>query len=201
MTVCVRNDCKEPSSVFHRIVFIWFTRFFFSVMVYSFSCGASLRVEQSFSIFEHNLSLGWRFDASKIDLTPPVVFTTDQSKAVVLVLVVLFVTLLLLAEGLFLILWCSLSYVVFSWTCLAPWSPGWGREAGYFVFLWSVACILSVIVCVFTKTCQSNSNPRKSHFYTVKLGFTGICIICLTSSQNIDCGYLLEPPRRGGSNE
>ena len=35
----------------------------------------------------------------------------------------------------------------------------------------------------------------------VKLGFTGAIIIFLISAQNIDCGYLLEPPRRGGSNE
>ena len=28
-----------------------------------------------------------------------------------------------------------------------------------------------------------------------------ICYIFLTFAQNIDCGYSLEPPRRGGSNE
>ena len=39
------------------------------------------------------------------------------------------------------------------------------------------------------------------HFYIVKLGFTGVCIIFLISVQNIDCGYSLEPPRRGDSNE
>ena len=37
--------------------------------------------------------------------------------------------------------------------------------------------------------------------FIVKLGFTGVYIIFLISTQNIDCGYLLEPPRRGGSNE
>ena len=42
--------------------------------------------------------------------------------------------------------------------------------------------------------------PLKSHFYIVKLGFTGVYIIFLISAQ-IDCGYSLEPPRRGGSNE
>ena len=39
------------------------------------------------------------------------------------------------------------------------------------------------------------------HFYIVKLGFTGVYIIFLISAQNIDCGYSLEPPHRGGSNE
>ena len=44
-------------------------------------------------------------------------------------------------------------------------------------------------------------DPLKTHFYIVKLGFTGVYIIFLISAQNIDCGYSLEPPRRGGSNE
>ena len=44
-------------------------------------------------------------------------------------------------------------------------------------------------------------DPLKPHFYIVKLGFTGVDIIFLISIQNIDCGYSLEPPRRGGSNE
>ena len=33
------------------------------------------------------------------------------------------------------------------------------------------------------------------------MGFTGVYIIFRISAQNIDCGYSLEPPRRGGSNE
>ena len=52
-----------------------------------------------------------------------------------------------------------------------------------------------------TKTCLYNSDPLKPHFYIVKLGFAGVYIIFLISAQNIDCGYSLEPPRRGGSNE
>ena len=51
------------------------------------------------------------------------------------------------------------------------------------------------------KTCLYNFDPHKPHFYIVKLGFTGVYIIFLISAQNIDCGYSLEPPRRGGSNE
>ena len=42
--------------------------------------------------------------------------------------------------------------------------------------------------------------PLKPHFYIVKLGFTGVYIIFLISAQNIDYGYSLEPPQRGGSN-
>ena len=48
-----------------------------------------------------------------------------------------------------------------------------------------------------TKTCLYNVDPLKSHFYTVKLGFTGVFIIFLISAQK-QC-YSLEPPRRGGS--
>ena len=57
------------------------------------------------------------------------------------------------------------------------------------------------ITLIITKTYLYNFDPLKSHFYIVKLGFTGVYIIFLISAQNIDCGYLLEPPRRGGSNE
>ena len=50
--------------------------------------------------------------------------------------------------------------------------------------------------CLYiTKTCLYNFDPLKPHFYIVKLGFTGVYIIFLISAQNIDCGYLLEPPR------
>ena len=52
-----------------------------------------------------------------------------------------------------------------------------------------------------TKTCLYNFDPLKPHYYIVKLGFTGVYIILSIFAQNIDCGYSLEPPRRGGSNE
>ena len=51
------------------------------------------------------------------------------------------------------------------------------------------------------KTYLYNFDPLKPHFYLVKLRFSGVYIIFLISAQNIDCGYSLEPPRRGGSNE
>ena len=54
---------------------------------------------------------------------------------------------------------------------------------------------------VITKTCLYNFDPIKPHFYIAKLGFTGVYIIFLIFAQNTDCGYSLEPPRRGGSNE
>ena len=54
---------------------------------------------------------------------------------------------------------------------------------------------------IITKTCLYNFDLLKPHFYIVKLGFTGVYIIFLISDQNIGCGYLLDPPGRGGSNE
>ena len=51
-----------------------------------------------------------------------------------------------------------------------------------------------------TKTCPCNVYPLEPHFYIVKLGFAGVYLFFLFLLQNIDCGYSLEPPRRGGSN-
>ena len=54
-------------------------------------------------------------------------------------------------------------------------------------------------LCCIMKTCLYNFDPRKPHFYIVKLGFTGVYIIFLISAQNIDYGYSLVPPRRTAS--
>ena len=51
------------------------------------------------------------------------------------------------------------------------------------------------------KACLYNVDPLKPHFYIVKLGFTGVDIIFLFLLKTIDCGYSLEPPCQGGSNE
>ena len=68
----------------------------------------------------------------------------------------------------------------------------------YFDFETYVVCMKC---CFITKTCLYNVDPFKPHLYIVKLGFIGVYIIFLIFAQNIDCGYSLEPPRRGGSNE
>ena len=54
---------------------------------------------------------------------------------------------------------------------------------------------------IITKTCLYNFDPLQPHSYVVKLEFAGVYIICFISAQNIDCGFSLEPPRQGGSNE
>ena len=51
------------------------------------------------------------------------------------------------------------------------------------------------------KTYLYNFDPFKPHFYIVKLGFTGVYIIFVILLKNIDCGYSLEPPQWGSSNE
>ena len=54
---------------------------------------------------------------------------------------------------------------------------------------------------VFLSQNKNNVYPFKPHFYIVKLGFTEVYIIFLILLKNIDCGYSLEPHRRGGSIE
>ena len=50
------------------------------------------------------------------------------------------------------------------------------------------------------KTCQCNCIPLEPHFYIAKLGYVGVYLFFLYLLRNIDCGYSLEPPWRGGSN-
>ena len=45
-----------------------------------------------------------------------------------------------------------------------------------------------------------NVYPLEPHFYIGKMGYAGVNLFFLFLLQNIDCGYSLEPPRRGGSN-
>ena len=66
-----------------------------------------------------------------------------------------------------------------------------------YLFYLTVVELLLVVYIPITKTCLYKFDPLKPHFYIVKLGFTGVYIIFLISARNIDCGYSLEPPRRG----
>ena len=52
-----------------------------------------------------------------------------------------------------------------------------------------------------TKTYLYNVDSLKPHFYIVKLGIQGYTLFFLFLLKNIDCGYSLEPPCRGDSNE
>ena len=54
--------------------------------------------------------------------------------------------------------------------------------------------------CYIRKTCPCNMYPLIPHFYIVKVEYAGVYLFVLFVLQNIDCGYTLEPPRRGGSN-
>ena len=42
--------------------------------------------------------------------------------------------------------------------------------------------------------------PLGPHLYIAKLGYAGVYLFFLFLLQNINRGYSLEPPRRGGSN-
>ena len=59
----------------------------------------------------------------------------------------------------------------------------------------------AVFVVLITRTYLYNVDLLEPHFYIVKLGFKGVYIIFLFLLKNIDCGYLLELPRQGNSNE
>ena len=63
-------------------------------------------------------------------------------------------------------------------------------------------CLLAIVkhLLFITKTYLYNFDPLKPRFYIVKPGFTGVYIIFLFLLKTIDCGHLLEPPLRGGSN-
>ena len=61
-------------------------------------------------------------------------------------------------------------------------------------------CFISIYFMHVTKTRLYNIDPLQPYFYIVKLVFTGVHIIFLILLKTIDCGYPLEPPRRGGSN-
>ena len=50
------------------------------------------------------------------------------------------------------------------------------------------------------KYIRAMNTPEKPHIYLEKLGFAGVYLFFLFLLQNIDCGYALEPPQRGGSN-
>ena len=47
----------------------------------------------------------------------------------------------------------------------------------------------------------AKGSSKTAHQRLTKSRSIGVYIIFLISAQNIDCGYSLEPPRRGGSNE
>ena len=79
-----------------------------------------------------------------------------------------------------------------------PWRTSYGIHISQLIHFARASLNLSDFI---TKTYLYNFDPLKTHFYIVKLGFTGVYIIFLILLENIDCGYSLEPPRRGGSNE
>ena len=90
----------------------------------------------------------------------------------------------------------SMSYKLNSWDTffLQEWYEG--HCLGTFLLPAS-----KILVLVITKTCLYNFDPLKPDFYIVKLRFTGYTLDFLFLLKNIDYGYSLEPPRRGGSNE
>ena len=61
--------------------------------------------------------------------------------------------------------------------------------------------IIYFLFAAITKTCLYNFNPLKPNLYRVKRVYRDYTLFFLFLLKNIDCGYSLEPPRRGNSNE
>ena len=84
--------------------------------------------------------------------------------------------------------------------CVGPcWKsqrPACLRCGSYYI----TALILDTPCISIMKTCPCNVYPLEPHFYIAKLGYAGVYLLFLFLLQNIDFGYSLEPPRRGGSN-
>ena len=59
---------------------------------------------------------------------------------------------------------------------------------------------LEMLYILIRKTCPCNEYPIKPKLYILKVGYAGVYLFFLFFLQNIDCGYSLEPPRRGSSN-
>ena len=84
----------------------------------------------------------------------------------------------------------------------------WSRYLILYFVLYSIVSCLNVsfrqlITSVgedIRITCPCNEHPLTPHFYIEKVGFTRVYIFFLFLLKNIDCGYSLEPPQRGGSN-
>ena len=96
-------------------------------------------------------------------------------------------------------------------------TPGTPASKDYYPFVlhstycnmtvFMITCPLAMYICLscdfvacIRKTCSCNVYPLIPHFYIAKLGYAGVYLFFLFFLQNIDCGYSLEPPRRGGSN-
>ena len=60
-----------------------------------------------------------------------------------------------------------------------------GNNKKSIITLLCAECVHTVVNCCLyiTKTCLYNIDPLKPHFYIVKLGFTGVCILSLISTK------------------
>ena len=73
-----------------------------------------------------------------------------------------------------------------------------GIVVKYFHF--ALVLVNCVLIGTIRKTSPCNEYPINPTYIIVKLGYAGVYLFYLFLLQNIDCGYSLEPPRRGGSN-
>ena len=87
------------------------------------------------------------------------------------------------------------------WAHYSRKSPRWDQDPNVISPALPVQSKSNCPTLYITKTCPCKVYPLEPHFYIVKMGYAGVHLFFLFLLQNIDCGYSLEPPRRGGSYE
>ena len=89
----------------------------------------------------------------------------------------------------------------FGVSCLALWSSHWTIGKSHFAICWLEACCAVdshfLLVSLLGRYMYENTPIQYIENFILKK----ISDIFRISSQKIDCGYSLEPPRWGGSNE
>ena len=76
-----------------------------------------------------------------------------------------------------------------------------GRKMLTNTLTWGLAPVGCRHEKLITKTCLNNVDPLKPLLYSKPGVLQGYTVFFLFLLKNIDCGYSLEPLRRGGSNE
>ena len=93
-----------------------------------------------------------------------------------------------------------------SGSCLASivvyfWEGRWNCMLCFFFGLWHVYGLSCSLMFCFHYENTPMQIYRKFHLQILNISRWKTLIFFHISAQNIDCGYSLEPPRRGGSNE
>ena len=80
---------------------------------------------------------------------------------------------------------CRVRVDVTSWCCIGGGATmSCARFDACFAVLFCFTNCLAMFVVFITKTCLYNFDPLKPHFYTAKLGFTGVYIFFISARKH-----------------